>query len=64
MVKKMYEDLKDKQVKIVIKEGEEIKTLRGIFLDGEDGTLKIEIGGKINYFQMQYIIRIRLDEEI
>lgn len=64
MVKKMYEDLKGKKVKIVIKEGEEIKTLRGIFLNSEDTTLKIEIGKKINYFEKQYIIRIRLDEEI
>jgi len=59
----MYEDLKGKKVKIVIKEGEEIKTLRGIFLNSEDTTLKIEIGKKINYFEKQYIIRIRLDEE-
>ena len=63
MVNQMYEELKNKKVKIVIKEGNDVNVLRGIFIDSEDSTLKIEIGGKINYFEKQYVIRIRLDEE-
>lgn len=59
---KMYDDLKDKSVKIVFRDGDKVKTLYGIFLDYDDKMFKIKVGEHINYIDRSTLIKVRLEE--
>ena len=63
MVTQMYEELKGKRVKVVYRDGDIAKALRGIFEDYDESMFKIKIGDKINYFDRKDVIRIRLEAE-
>ena len=67
----MFEEYKNKEVKVVINDGinkstgaDNIKSLRGIFLDEDEHFIKIKLfNGKQLAFNKEDVKKVRLDEE-
>jgi len=54
----MYEELINKQVKLIFKDGMKIGTKKGVFLDFDDLNYKIDVDGKSIYFKKEDVSRI------
>jgi len=54
----MYEELIDKQVKLIFKDGMKIGTKKGVFLDFDELNYKVDVDGKSVYFLKEDVSRI------
>jgi len=54
----MYEDLINKQVKLIFKDGQRVGTKKGLFLDFDELNYKVQVDGKSVYFLKEDVSRI------
>ncbi len=60
----MFEEYKNKLVKVVIKDGDNIKSYRGTFLSVDDNFIEIRLeNGKRVAYNREIVSKIRLDED-
>jgi len=54
----MYDRFKDKEVKLIFKDGKKIATRKGIFIDSDNLNYMVEVNGKAQLFLKEDVSRI------